>query len=502
MEAALPDPEDILLWLDATQGVQHDGSGRVTAWNDRRNGDSHTLDGTWVQQAMNRRPVVRLAGGSGIRLTPELPNGPLSVFVVYQRIAGSRGGPSRQRIISTWDGADPVDLYLPSVAQFIGSGDEVVRPTILRQFVEEGGRKRIAVGMNAITGGDNLHGDIAEVIIYQRMFLSAEKVNRILAYLGEKWGADYKPSKEFTRRGPIEPVARISDDYPLSDQENREGWTLYQPWSDEFDDGVLDTEKWMPYNHTWYGRAPARFLPSNVIEGNGLVKLAMRKDTSLQPEVFYENGLVYQDYSSATLSSLTAKRYGYIEARTRAGVGSSAFWLYAETFKENKLNRLEIDVYELGGLERGWEERYNMNTWRFVEDGVPGRFQQGGKWDAGMRFADDFHVFGLKWTSDVLEYYVDGVLVRSMINDHWHSPLLLLFDTETMPDWFGVPPDDHLPGFHEIDYVRTWTNAATVDDWQGDYTLKNDPKTNNPLAGYYSSLPGHIDEGTDPAAKP
>ena len=32
--------------------------------------------------------------------------------------------------------------------------------------------------------------------------------------------------------------------------------------------------------------------------------------------------------------------------------------------------------------------------------------------------------------------------------------------------------------------------------------LKNDPKTNNPLAGYYSSLPGHIDEGTGPAAKP
>lgn len=494
-----PTPHEILLWLDATQGVQVGEGNQVLAWQDRQTGVRYTLDGVLAPQAMNGLPVVRFTGGQGVVLEPGLPEGPLSIFVVYQRTETEVGGPGRQRVYSVWDGVNPVDLYLPNAAQVINNGDAPLPPTVYQQFIQQGGRTRIAIGMNAITGEDNWQGDIGEVLIYKRAFLSVQEVNQILAYLGEKWGAKYKPTKEFTRHGPLaEPVARINDDYPLSDQENREGWTLYEPWSDEFNDGVLDTEKWMPYNHVWYGRAPARFLPSNVEEGNGMVRLAMRKDTSLEPVYFYPDGEEYKDYSSATLSSRTAKRYGYIEARARAGVGSSAFWLYAESFKESKLNRLEIDVYELGGLEKGYETLYNMNAWKFVKDGVPGRFQWQSTWDAGTRFADDFHVFGLKWTEDVIEYYVDGVLVRSIINQYWHSPLLLLFDTETMPHWFGVPPDDHLPGFHEIDYVRTWINEETVDTWQGEYTLKNDPKTNNPLEAYYSQLPSHVDTGTGP----
>ncbi|RME55623.1 MAG: glycosyl hydrolase family protein [Caldilineae bacterium] len=489
----LPDAEEALLWLDATQGVETDADGRVLAWKDRLTGAAYTPDARLIHGAMNHLPSVRFMGGQGVRLEPNLPPGPLSVFVVYQRTESQVGGPGRQRVYSIWDGESPVDLYLPSAAEVINNGDAALEPTVRQQFLHEAGRTRIAIGMNAITGEDNFRGDIAEVLIYRRAFLSVTKVNRILAYLGEKWGAKYKPEKAFTRRGPLTwSVQRITDAYPLSDQENREGWTLYEPWSDEFDDGVLDTEKWMPYNHVWYGRAPARFLPSNVEEGFGTVKLAMRKDPSLEPVYFYPDGEEYKDYSSATLSSRTAKRYGYIEARAKAGVGSSAFWLYAETFKEGKLNRLEIDTYELGGLEKGYETLYNMNAWKFVKDGVPGRFQWHATWDAGVRFADDFHVFGLKWTEDAIEYYVDGVLVRSIINQYWHSPLLLLFDTETMPHWFGVPPDDHLPGFHEIDYVRTWINEETVDTWQGEYTLKNDPKTNNPLADYYSQLPPHV----------
>jgi hypothetical protein len=50
----------------------------------------------------------------------------------------------------------------------------------------------------------------------------------------------------------------------------------------------------------------------------------------------------------------------------------------------------------------------------------------------------------------------DGVLVRSVENTHWHQPLFLIFDSETMPEWFGMPDDKDLPSTFSIEYVRAW----------------------------------------------
>jgi len=41
-------------------------------------------------------------------------------------------------------------------------------------------------------------------------------------------------------------------------------------------------------------------------------------------------------------------------------------------------------------------------------------------------------------------------------NTHWHRPLYLIFDSETMPDWFGMPEDEDLPSTFNIEYVRAW----------------------------------------------
>jgi beta-glucanase (GH16 family) len=80
----------------------------------------------------------------------------------------------------------------------------------------------------------------------------------------------------------------------------------------------------------------------------------------------------------------------------------------------------------------------------------------GGTWVAPWRLADAFHVYGFEWTKEELKYYVDGVLVRRMKNTHWHQPLTLNFDSETMPNWFGMPRDQDLPSTFRIRYVRAW----------------------------------------------
>jgi hypothetical protein len=44
-------------------------------------------------------------------------------------------------------------------------------------------------------------------------------------------------------------------------------------------------------------------------------------------------------------------------------------------------------------------------------------------------------------------------------NTHWHQPLTLNFDSETMPNWFGLPKDSDLPSTYSIEYVRAWKSG-------------------------------------------
>jgi beta-glucanase (GH16 family) len=46
--------------------------------------------------------------------------------------------------------------------------------------------------------------------------------------------------------------------------------------------------------------------------------------------------------------------------------------------------------------------------------------------------ADDYHVYGFEWTPEGIRYFVDGVVVQTVENTHWHQPLSLIFDSETM----------------------------------------------------------------------
>jgi len=85
----------------------------------------------------------------------------------------------------------------------------------------------------------------------------------------------------------------------------------------------------------------------------------------------------------------------------------------------------------------------------------------GAYWTAPWRYAEDFHVYGFEWGREELRWHVDGVLVRTVQNTHWHQPLYLIFDSETMPNWFGMPEDADLPSTFSIEYVRAWRQKNT-----------------------------------------
>ena len=177
----------------------------------------------------------------------------------------------------------------------------------------------------------------------------------------------------------------------------------------------------------------------------------MRKEKL--PKHFEELG--YQDYTSAAVHTKAKTVYGYFEAKAKPmnSAGSSAFWFKREGVPDWVT---EIDVFEIGGNAPGFENTVNMSVHVFRTPRSNKHWKITGKWVAPWRLANNFHVYGLEWTKQEIKYYFDGVLIQKIKNTTWHQPLSLVFDTETMPNWFGMPKDEHLPSDFRIEYVRAW----------------------------------------------
>lgn len=260
-----------------------------------------------------------------------------------------------------------------------------------------------------------------------------------------------KQIEQWTREGGLGTMPSASNKQaPLSDQANQAGWVIDTNHSDEFNDDTLNAELWSPTHRTWKGRQPARFSKDNVELADGILHLWMRKDGPPKSEA--RRG--FHTYTSAAVQAKHPALYGYFEVRAKPmdSAGSSSFWF------ANHDNHwwTEIDVFEIGGKAEGHEHRYNMNLHVFRTPKENKHWNVGDSWHAPFRLADDFHVYGLEWTPERLTYYVDGVPVRWVSNTNWSQPLYLIFDTETMIDWLGVPRDEDLPSDYQIDYVRAW----------------------------------------------
>jgi len=264
-----------------------------------------------------------------------------------------------------------------------------------------------------------------------------------------------KKTQSWVRTGELgtKPL-RTSDALPLSDQANKGKWEKYEVMSDEFDGNKLDPNKWHPRNPGWLGRQPAYFYPGNVTVSNGKLHLTMKKQQV--PEMPRDKG--YHTYTSAAVKSKTTVKYGYFEAKCRPmnSAGSSSFWFYDSTPEI----WTEIDVFEIGGASPGFEKKYNMNVHVFRTPSENKHWSMGEVWIAPKELANEYHTYGLQWDGDKIQWYFDGVLVRWVENTHWHQPLTLNFDSETMPKWFGLPKDSDLPSTYSIEYIRAWKKDA------------------------------------------
>ena len=276
--------------------------------------------------------------------------------------------------------------------------------------------------------------------------------------------AEKKPRAQWTKPAGFDPgenVKKHTDTLPLSDQGNFQNWEKFEPMWDEFESDEFDTNKWYPNNPTWKGRRPGFFYPGNVTVSDGKLHLTMKKEEV--PEMPKDEG--YHTYTCAAVKSKAKVLYGYFEVKVKPmrSAGSSSFWFYDQAPDW----WTEIDVFEIGGGVPGYEKKYNMDAHVFrapnenIDTGKP--WAEHAEWSAPEDLADDYHVYGLEWDEKRIRYYFDGVPIRWLENTHWHQPLTLNFDSETMPDWFGLPKDEDLPSTYDIEYVRAWKSTPRTE---------------------------------------
>lgn len=248
------------------------------------------------------------------------------------------------------------------------------------------------------------------------------------------------------------------------------GWAFVADFSDEFEGDRLDGEKWWDFNPTTFiGRKPGLFSRDNVAVKDGLLQLtASRMPPAMETVENAARG--YHSFATAIVKSRKRVRYGYFEVRCKAmpSAATSAFWFYDPLDADRKYKpgsyTEEIDVFEIFGKHPKLANTLFMTVHRqetpYVETLVRVNLQStGSQWVAPHNFTDEYHVFALLWAPDAITWYVDGVERWSIRNEFHTNPLHLMFDSEIMEAWGGLPDPNDLPSRFLVDYVRTWQRA-------------------------------------------
>lgn len=157
--------------------------------------------------------------------------------------------------------------------------------------------------------------------------------------------------------------------------------------------------------------------------------------------------------------------YGRIEARILLPPGRglwSAFWSLGADY-----------------VERGWPQTGEIDVMEFVGripnavygtvhgPGYSGGNSYGKSHELREPAFNDFHVFGVQWEPDRIEWYVDGIAYHTAtpaaVPGEWvyNAPVFLVLNL-SIGGYFGgeVDPDIALPASMTVDYVRVFKRSG------------------------------------------
>jgi beta-glucanase (GH16 family) len=236
-------------------------------------------------------------------------------------------------------------------------------------------------------------------------------------------------------------------------------WT--QVWADEFNGPAgsgPDRSKWtFDLGATGYNNELEDYKDSrdNVfLDGHGhlvirAIESAPRKYTSgrIKTQGLYE------------------VQYGKIEARIRIPRGQGiwpAFWMLGKSVPGLDWPQVgEIDVMENVGKEPSIVHGTVHGPGYSGDKGITARRALNG----GEQFAQKFHVYGVEWSADSIDFFVDGKGYAKVTHSSlpagaawvFDKPFFLLLNVAVGGSWPGNPDSStHFPQSMLVDWARVW----------------------------------------------
>ena len=220
--------------------------------------------------------------------------------------------------------------------------------------------------------------------------------------------------------------------------------------------------------------APNSSIWTYDIGGNGWGNNELQYYTDRSQNVAVQNGYLIitaekEDFEGASYTSarilskgLFEQAYGRFEARIKLPWGQGiwpAFWLLGGDIDTNNWpNCGEIDIMEY----RGQNPTMVLGT-------VHGPGYSGGESISKSytltndRFDTGFHVFGIEWTPDYINYYVDDVLYNQItpedVTGEWvfNKPFFIIINLAVGGSFVGSPNAETVfPQTMLVDYVRVY----------------------------------------------
>ena len=237
-----------------------------------------------------------------------------------------------------------------------------------------------------------------------------------------------------------------------------EGYQL--SWNDEFEEGTeLDGNKWIHEvkGSGWVNNELQNYVNHLSPEGREVSDI---KNGKLRIHCIKENGKIY----SARVYGNHSKgwKYGYVEARIKLPKGKGtwpAFWMMPVNFKSWPEDG-EIDIMEEVGYHPDYVSSSLHATGHVHSDGTQVTKEVKCEGAEG-----EFHVYGMEWTKDYFQFYVDGKKTLYYANPGtgkvdwpYDAPFYVILNLAWGGSWGGSQGVDEnaLPVTMEVDWVRVW----------------------------------------------
>ncbi|GHO43190.1 hypothetical protein KSX_13530 [Ktedonospora formicarum] len=246
------------------------------------------------------------------------------------------------------------------------------------------------------------------------------------------------------------------------------GWNMI--WNDEFNSAsgtAPDANKWSPaVGGGGWGNQELEYYTNNnnaKQDGSGNLVIEARKENSANYQCWYGTC----QYTSARL--ITQHKFefthGRVEARIKIPYGQGiwpSIWMMGNDIDTAGWpNNGEIDIFENIGREPGMVHGTVHGPGYSGANGIGGAYTLPG----GARVADDYHLFAVEWTTNQIDFFLDGTkyftVTRATVEQHgkwvYDHPFYLLLNVAVGGTWPGNPDGSSTyPQKMSVDYVRVY----------------------------------------------